>query len=143
MSPIFWDTLSNLTHLRSLTLIGIAFPSIGTLRSLVSTHVEELRLIDIVFASNDVYRQDGLETRVQSLTCQGYNQPGQYGSIMTLCPTLAYTAHSIDITLYSRRHILQMQEQLDKGILRNITVLHMPREVDSMFKCVSGISRFD
>ncbi|KAK0430164.1 hypothetical protein EV421DRAFT_1937025 [Armillaria borealis] len=101
-----------------------------TLHSLMSTHVEALRLIDTVFATNDVYRQDGLETRVQSLTCQGYNQPSQYRSILTLCPTLAYTAHSIDITLYSRCHILQMQEQLDKGILRNTTVLHMPREIN-------------
>ncbi|KAK0231496.1 hypothetical protein IW262DRAFT_486865 [Armillaria fumosa] len=40
------------------------------------------------------------------------------------------TAHSMDITLYSRHHILQMRtrEQLSKGVLRTIKVFHIRRD---------------
>ncbi|KAK0448061.1 hypothetical protein EV421DRAFT_110620 [Armillaria borealis] len=124
MGPIFWETVSSLTHLRSLTLNGTVLPSICTLCSLVSSRVEELYLDGTQFVSTAVCRHDGHETRVQSLTCKGMVE---YEKILDLCPALANTAHSIHIHLQSRHQILQMQEQLGKGILRNITVLHIPR----------------
>ncbi len=137
MGPTFWETVSSLVHLRSLTLIGTVIPSMCTLRSLVSTRVEELCLTDTEFASREACRNDGHETRVQSLTCKGKIRAVEYEFVMALCPALANTAHSIDITLYSRHHIIQMQEQLGKGILRSITVLHIPRDSRSMFIYVS------
>ncbi|PBK65612.1 hypothetical protein ARMSODRAFT_430420 [Armillaria solidipes] len=128
MGLTFWETVSSLTHLRSLTLIGTVIPSMCTLRSLVSTRVEELCLTDTEFESREACRNDDHETRLQSLTCKGKFRAVEYEFVMALCPALANTVHSIDITLYSRHHILQMQEQLSKGILRNIKVLHIPRD---------------
>ncbi len=138
--PNILDTVSNLIHLQSLTLIGIVIPSMCTLRSLVSISVEELCLIDTEFASREACRNDGHETRVQSFTRKGKIRAIEYEFVMALCPALANTAlYSIDVTLYSRRHILQMQEQLSKGVLRNVTVLHVPRNTHSMFQCLMSL----
>ncbi|KAK0455777.1 uncharacterized protein EV420DRAFT_1481218 [Desarmillaria tabescens] len=128
MGPTFWETVSNLTHLRSLKLIGTVIPSISILCSLVSSRVEELCLIDTEFVSKEVCQHDGCKTRVQSLTCSGNYRPIEYESVMSLCPALANTAHSIDVNLYDHYHILQMKEQVEKGNLRHITVLHIPRD---------------
>ncbi|KAK0448058.1 hypothetical protein EV421DRAFT_1785625 [Armillaria borealis] len=129
MGLIFWETVSSLTHLRSLTVeLAPSFPRCAPYvpwcqlawRSYVSL-TPSLRVARLAGT-------DDHETRVRSLTCKGKFRAVEYEFVMALCPALANTAHSIDITLYSRHHILQMQEQLSKGILRNITVLHIPRD---------------
>ncbi|KAG7446162.1 uncharacterized protein BT62DRAFT_156250 [Guyanagaster necrorhizus] len=130
MGSSFWEIVSNLSSLRSLTLNGTIIPSICILSSLLSSRVEELCLSETDFVSNDVCRHGSHDTRVQSLTCSGNFRPTEYERIMSLCPALANTARSIDINLYFRNHILRMKVQLDLGILRNITVLHIPRDSD-------------
>ncbi|KAK0205905.1 hypothetical protein DFS33DRAFT_1272495 [Desarmillaria ectypa] len=128
MGPTFWETVSNLTHLRSLTIIGAAIPSISVLCTLVSSRVEELCLSETGFVSNEVCQHDGHDTRVQYLACSGNFRATEYERIMSLCPALASTAHSININLYYRHHILILKEHLDKGTLRSITVFHIPRD---------------
>ncbi|KAK0479949.1 hypothetical protein EDD18DRAFT_841587 [Armillaria luteobubalina] len=66
----FRETVTSLIHRQSLTLIGTVNPLTCTLRSLISTHVEELCLIDTEFASCGACWNDGHETRMQSFTCK-------------------------------------------------------------------------
>ncbi|KAK0448054.1 hypothetical protein EV421DRAFT_110255 [Armillaria borealis] len=165
---VLWETVSNLTNLRSLTLLAPAFPryapSVPWCRLAWRSYVSLMCLGAMTFADMtavelgssfslqactcsaasliehmpvvNVYRSPATPPNVDNAlpsnldTSKGSFRPIEYQRILDVCPALANAAHSIDINLYSRRHILQLQKQLDKGVIRNIAVLRIPRNVN-------------